>query len=106
MDKAISNETGYSSNMKDFPVSKKEKIVAHILATKFHTEPVADSKSWVRLNPFMRDLVINNGDFKKKQSKRPKKEAIAEATESVGENHFVWLDTLNEEITNLEWVLS
>jgi hypothetical protein len=102
MDKAISSETGYSSNMKDFPASKKEKVVAHILATKFHTEPVADSKSEVRLNPIMRDLVINNGAVKKKWSKRPKKEAVAEAAESFGENQPVWLDTLKEEITKLK----
>jgi len=89
MDKAISNETGYSSNMKDFPASKKEKVVAHILATKFHMEPVVDSKSEVRLNPIMRDLVINNRVVKKKRSKRPKKEAVAKVAEIFGENQSV-----------------
>jgi hypothetical protein len=39
MDKATSSETGYSGNMVDFPTSKKERIIAHILVTKFHTEP-------------------------------------------------------------------
>jgi hypothetical protein len=102
MDKAISSETGSSGNMVDFPTSKKERIIVHILATKFHTEPATDSKLEVRLNPIMRDLVINRGVVKKKQSKRQKKETIAEMTESVGEDQPVWLDTLKEEIAKLK----
>jgi len=66
MDKAISSEMGYSNNMKDFPASKKERVVVRILVTKFLMESVADSKSEVRLNPIMRDLVINSGAIKKK----------------------------------------
>jgi hypothetical protein len=67
MDKAISSETGYSGNMVDLPTSKEERVIAHIIATKFHTEPATDSKLEVRLNPIMRDLVINRGVVKKKQ---------------------------------------
>jgi hypothetical protein len=78
MDKAISSETGYSGNMVDFPTSKEERLIAHIIVTKFHTEPATDSKLEVRLNPIMRDLVINRGVVKKKRSKRQKKETIAE----------------------------
>ena len=59
MDKAISSETGYSGNMVDFPASKKERAVTQILVTKFHTEPATNSKMEVRLDPIMRDLVIN-----------------------------------------------
>jgi hypothetical protein len=43
MDKAKSSETGYSGNMLDFPANKEERVLAHILATKFHTELVIDS---------------------------------------------------------------
>ena len=43
MDKAISGETGYSGNMLDFPVNKEERVLAHILATKLHTDPAIDS---------------------------------------------------------------
>jgi hypothetical protein len=43
MDKAKSSETGYSGNMLDFPANKEERVLAHILATKFHTEPAIDS---------------------------------------------------------------
>ena len=43
MDKAISSETGHSGNMEDLPMSKKERVIACILATKFHTEPTIDS---------------------------------------------------------------
>jgi hypothetical protein len=59
MDKAISSKTGHSGNMEDLPTSNKERVIAHILATKFHTKPAIDSKLEVRLNPIMRDLVIN-----------------------------------------------
>jgi hypothetical protein len=102
MDKAISSETGHSSNMADLPTSKKERVIARILATKFHTEPATDSGLEVRLNPIMRDLIINRRAVKKKQSKRQKKETIAETAESVGENQPVWLDTLKEEIAKLK----
>jgi hypothetical protein len=66
MDPVKSNETGYSGNMLNFPASTKEKVVAQILATKFHTVPVTDSRLEIRLNPIMRDLVINRPAAKKK----------------------------------------
>jgi hypothetical protein len=103
MDKAKSNETGYSGNMLDFPANKEERVLAHILATKFHTEMAIDSQLEVRLNPTMKDLVINRPAAKKKRSKRQKKEeSIAETVESVGENQPVWLDSLKEEIAKLK----
>jgi hypothetical protein len=102
MDKAKSSETGYSGNMLDFPANKEERVLAHILATKFHTEPAIDSQLEVRLNPTMKDLVINRPAAKKKRSKRQKKETTAETTESVGENQPVWLDSLKEEIAKLK----
>jgi hypothetical protein len=37
MDKAISSETDHSCNMADLPTSKKERVIAGILETKFHT---------------------------------------------------------------------
>jgi hypothetical protein len=43
MDKAKSSETSYSSNMLGFPENKEERVLAHILATKFHIDPVIDS---------------------------------------------------------------
>jgi hypothetical protein len=89
MDKDISNKTGHSGNMADLPASKKERVIARILATKFHTEPTTDSTLEVRLNPIMRDLVINRRAIKKKRRKRKKKETIAEMTESVKENQLV-----------------
>jgi hypothetical protein len=103
MDKAKSSETGYSGNMLDFPVNKEERVVAHILATKFHTEPATDSTLEARLNLVMKDLVINRLAAKKKRSKRQKKEeSTAEMTESVGENQPVWLDSLKEEIAKMK----
>jgi hypothetical protein len=70
MDPVKSNETGYSGNMQNFPTSMKEKVVAQILATKFHTVPVTDSGLEIRLNPIKRDLVINRPATKKKRRKR------------------------------------
>jgi hypothetical protein len=102
MDKAISIETGHSGNIEDLPMSKKERVIARILATKFHREPAIDSGLEVRLNTIMRDLIINRQAAKKKQRKRQKKETIDETTESVGENQPVWLDTLKEEIAKLK----
>jgi hypothetical protein len=72
MDKAnqaISSETGHSSNMAGLSTSKKERAIARILATKFHMEPATDPELEVRLNPIMRDLIINRQAVKKKQSK-------------------------------------
>ena len=59
MDQAISGETGHSGNMADLPTSRKEREIAHILVTKFHTQLATDSGLEVKINPFMRDLVIN-----------------------------------------------
>jgi hypothetical protein len=70
MDQAISGETGHSSNMEDLPMSRKERVIVHILATKFHTEPTTKSGLEVKLNPIMRDLVINMRDAKKKWRKQ------------------------------------
>jgi hypothetical protein len=87
MDKSKSSETGYSSNMLGFPANKEERILAHLLPTKFHIELVIDSRLEFRLNPTIKDLVINKPAAKKNRSKRHKKqEPMVEATESVGEN--------------------
>ena len=102
MDKAISSETGHSGNMEYLLTSKKERVIACILATKFHTKPTTDSRLEFKLNPIMRDLIINRRAAKKKRSKRQKKETVAETVESVGENKLAWLDTLKEEITKLK----
>jgi hypothetical protein len=95
--------------MASLSMSKKERSIAQILATKFHTEPATEPELEVRLNPVMRDLIINRHveepyrrAVKKKRSKRQKTKTRAEAVESVGENQPVWLDTLKEEITKLE----
>jgi hypothetical protein len=104
MDKAKSSETGYSSNMLGFPANKEERILAHLLATKFHTEPVIDLRLEVGLNPIIKDLIINRSATKKKRSKWHKKEeSTVEATKSVGENQPVWLDSsLKAEIAKLK----
>ena len=74
MDKAKSNETSYSRNMLDFPANKEERVLVHILPTNFHTELAIDSRLEVRLNPTIKDLVINRTAAKKKRSKWHKKE--------------------------------
>jgi hypothetical protein len=112
MDKAnqtTSIETWFSTNMASLSTSKEERLIAQILATKFHTDPVTEPESEVRLNLFMRDLIINrhmDGLYKravkKRRSKRQKVKIRTEAIESVGENQPVWLSTLREEITKLE----
>jgi hypothetical protein len=97
--------------MENSSAKKKERSVTQILATKFHTaptiEPEADKE--VRLNPIMKDLIINEyvdgrhkRAVKRKRSKRQKTRIKAEAVKRVGENQLVWLSTLKEEIANLE----
>ena len=87
MDKAKSSETGYSSNTLEFPANKEERVLAHILETKFHTDLAIESNLEVRLNPTMKDLVINRLAANKKRRKRQKREeSMAERTKSVGDN--------------------
>ena len=89
MDKAKSSETGYSSNMLGF-LANEERVPAHLLENKFHTELVIESWLEVRLNPTIKDLVINRPAINKKRSKQHKKEeSMVEAAESVGENQSV-----------------
>jgi hypothetical protein len=47
--------------MKNSSMKKKEKLVAQILATKFHTKSADEpwSGGEIRLNPIMKDLIIN-----------------------------------------------
>jgi hypothetical protein len=54
-----SSETIFSTNMENPSISKKEKSIARILATKFHTGPATEPELEVILNPIMRDLIIN-----------------------------------------------
>jgi hypothetical protein len=79
-------------------------VLAHLLETKFHIEPVIDSWLEFRLNPILKDLVINMPASKKKRSKWHKKEeSTVEAVESVGENQPIWLDSsLKAEIAKLK----
>jgi len=83
------------------------KGVLQILATKFHTELETKTESGVKLNPVMRDLVINehadntcHPAANKKRSKRRRTKAKTEMIESVGEN-LEWWSTLEEEIAKL-----
>jgi hypothetical protein len=75
--------------------------------TKFHTELETKTELGVRLNPIIRDLVINEHadntchlDAKKKRSKRRKSEAKTEMIGSVEENSD-WWSTLEGEIAKL-----
>jgi hypothetical protein len=58
-DQTTFSEARFSTNMENPSMSKKEKSITWILATKFHTNPATEPKSEVRLNPIMRDLIIN-----------------------------------------------
>jgi hypothetical protein len=70
VDKAKSSETDYLGNMLNFPMNKEERVLAHILETKFHTESDIESQLEFKLNPTMKDLAINRPVAKKKRSKR------------------------------------
>jgi hypothetical protein len=111
VDQAASSEPGFSTNMVNSSVNKKERLVAWILATKFHTNPATEPETdkEVRLNPIIKYLIINgyaDGHYKRevkgKQRKRQKVGNRDEVIERIGENQPVWLRTLRQEITNLE----
>jgi hypothetical protein len=111
-DQVASSEPEFSTNMTNSSLKKKEKLVVGILATKFHTKPLEESKAdkEVILNPIMKDLIIygyadenHMRAIKMKRSKRQKIEVKDEVVESVGENQPAWLDTLKEEIANLKY---
>jgi hypothetical protein len=55
----VSSKTEFSTNMASLSMSKKERMIAQILATKFHIDPATEPESGVRLNHVMRDLIIN-----------------------------------------------
>jgi hypothetical protein len=55
----VSSTIGFSTNMSSLSINKGERLVAQILATKFHTKPVTEPGSGIILNPVMRDLIIN-----------------------------------------------
>jgi hypothetical protein len=58
-DQTISSVTWFSNNLASLSMSKKERSIAQILATKFHTEPATKLELEVRLNFVMRDIIIN-----------------------------------------------
>jgi hypothetical protein len=107
--RAVSSTKGFSTNVSSLPISEKERWVAQILATKFHTEPATESESGVRLNPIMRDLVINEHTektykkaAKKKRRKRQRTDIRVETMESIRENQLAWLSTLKEKIAKMK----
>jgi hypothetical protein len=44
-DQVASSEPGFSTNMTNSSMKKKEKLVAQILATKFHTQSLQQNQS-------------------------------------------------------------
>ena len=72
---------------------------------KFHTKLAEETREdkEVRLNPIMKDLIINGYAnehhtryVERKRSKRQKIEVKAEVVEIIGENQPAWIDTLKE----------
>jgi hypothetical protein len=103
----VSRTTRFSTNVPSRSIIKYERWVLQILATKFHIEPATKIESGVKLNPVMRDLIINENEnntyhptTKRKRRKRQRMEAKTEMIESIGEN-LAWLSTLEEEITKM-----
>jgi len=103
----MSGATRFLTNVPSRSISKKERWVLQILETKFYTEPETKIESGVKLNPVMRDLIINehadntcHPATKKKRRKRRRIEAKTPMMESVGEN-IDWWSTLEEEFIKL-----
>jgi hypothetical protein len=103
----VSDTNGFSAKVPSRSISKNERWVLQMLATKFHTEPEIETELGVKLNLVMRDLVINehventfHPAAKKKRRKRRKSEAKTEMIESIGGNYDRW-SALEEEISKL-----
>jgi hypothetical protein len=103
----VAGTTRFSAKVPARSISKNERWVLQMLETKFHTEPKTETDSGVKLNPIMKDLVINehadntyHPAAKKKRRKRRKSKAKTEMVESIGEN-FDWWSTLEEEIAKM-----
>jgi hypothetical protein len=97
--------------MTELSSKKRERHVAQILTTKSRAKSVDEPESGeeIRLNPIMKDLIINGyadgyntQDGERKRKKQRKEEAKAGTVKSVEENQPIWLDTLKEEIENLK----
>jgi hypothetical protein len=60
VDQAPPSEPGFSTIMVNSSMNKKERLVARILETKFHTDPATRQEvdKEVGLNPIIRDLII------------------------------------------------
>jgi hypothetical protein len=96
----VSRTTGFLAKVPGRSISKNEIWVLQMPVTKFHTKPETMTELGVILNPFMRDIAINehvdntcHPYKKKKRRKRRKLEAKTEMIESIGEN-FDWWSTL------------
>jgi hypothetical protein len=99
------------NSMTKLSIKKKEMHVVQILATKFRTKSADElgSGEEIRLNPIMKDLIINgyaDGYYmqagESKGNKRRKKDTKDGTVEGTEENKPCWLDTLKEEIANLK----
>jgi hypothetical protein len=60
-DQVASSEPGFSTNMTNSSLNKREKLVARILAMEFYTKPSGElgADEEVVLNLIMKDLIIN-----------------------------------------------
>jgi hypothetical protein len=92
-DQVVPNELGFSTNITNSSLKNKEKLVAQMLETKFHTKynEETETNKEFRLNPIMKDLIINRyADkhhmqvVKRKRSKRQNMHVKAKMVESVG----------------------
>jgi hypothetical protein len=97
--------------MTELSNKKRERHTAQILTTKSRTKSVDELESGegIRLNPIMKDLIINgyadgyNTQAGESKRKKQRKEAAKVGTvKKVEEDQPSWLDTLKEEIENLK----
>jgi hypothetical protein len=100
-----------SGNMTRLSSKRRKRHDAQILTTKYCAKSIGELESGeeIRLNPIMKDLIINGYEDgyntqtgRKKRKKQQKEEAKAGTVKSVEENQPSWLDTLKEEIENLK----
>jgi hypothetical protein len=110
-DPTVFSKPGNSNNMTGLSSKKRERHVVQLLTTKFRAKSVDEPGSGeeIRLNPIMKDLIINgyaDGHYmqagERKRKKRRKEEVKAGTVKGTEEDQPSWLDTLKEEIEKLK----
>jgi hypothetical protein len=110
-DLVVFSEPRNSNNMTKLSSKKRERHVAQLMTTQFHSKSTDETGSGeeIRLNPIMKDLIINGyadghcTQAGERNMKKRWKEEVKDGTiKGTEEDQPSWLNTLKEEIEKLK----